>query len=71
MLCLGGPYGRLNSEIGVTTSSGTAEYRIDLLAIPLGTGFVAAAAGEDWNTQLWYRDGAVSNTTRGLSIAVR
>lgn len=71
VLCLGGPYARLNGEIGSATSNGLIEYDVNWNAIPEGTGFVSAVAGEVWNTQVWFRDGAVSNTTEALEVPVR
>ncbi len=71
VLCLGGPFGRLNSQLGTADSNGLIDYSLDWSALPEGQGLVSAMVGEVWNTQVWFRDGAVSNTTEALQIPVR
>ena len=71
-LCLGGTIGRFTNpnQIGSTGANGEFALTIDLAAIPAGSSFVSAAAGETWNFQAWHRDtvGLGSNFTPGLSI---
>ncbi len=57
-LCLGGSIGRYAGpgQILGSGASGTVSLAIDLGAIPSPTGFVSAAAGDEWNFQLWHRD---------------
>ena len=53
-------------------ASGEFSLQIDLGNMPQPTGAVAAAAGETWNFQTWYRDlvGGMptSNFTNGRSV---
>ncbi len=73
-LCLGGAIGRYvgAGQIMNSGAAGEISLTIDLTMIPSPTGFVSAAAGDNWNYQLWYRDtspmGATSNFTNGYSV---
>lgn len=73
-LCLGGMIGRYSMDVRNSMAAGRIDFPIDLTSIPTPTGTVAAAAGETWNYQLWFRDrvgGAnTSNYTNGLAITV-
>ncbi|MEM1453406.1 MAG: hypothetical protein AAGI22_30160 [Planctomycetota bacterium] len=54
---------------------GVVSLRIDLTNVPQPVGPVAAAAGETWNFQGWYRDSvggsATSNFTDGVSVVLQ
>ena len=70
-LCLGGPIGRLGTSGFQTSAAGTLLIDIDWMALPLPMGTTAAAPGETWNFQLWYRDvGGVSHFSPGLAVLV-
>lgn len=58
ILCLGGDIGRYNrpAEIFQVTAQGAAFARIDVAALPLGTGLTAVQPGETWGFQAWHRD---------------
>ena len=64
-ICLGGDIGRFEGNVG----RGPAfSLQIDLSAMPLNPP-AAAAPGETWNFQAWYRDvGSGNNFTDGVSI---
>ena len=47
------------------TGSGEVVFSPDLAALPGG---VVIQPGETWSFQLWFRDGASSNTSDGLAI---
>ncbi|QDV09160.1 hypothetical protein Poly30_47170 [Planctomycetes bacterium Poly30] len=73
-LCLAGAIGRYVGP-GQIKNSGTAgqiDLGINLAMIPQPMGFVAAAAGDTWNFQLWHRDSVMgsstSNFTNGLEL---
>lgn len=74
-LCLGGAVGRVLP--GVQASPvGDLEVPIDLSSIALPGGPVAAALGETWRFQLWYRDvdssgTATSNFTGSVRVELR
>ncbi|MEM9378488.1 MAG: hypothetical protein AAGB93_00970 [Planctomycetota bacterium] len=76
-LCLGGAIGRLvgPGEIQNSGSLGIVSVPVDLTRVPQPTGPVAAAAGETWNFQGWYRDSvggaATSNFTDGVTVVLR
>lgn len=75
-LCLGGPIGRFNGPGQFQNSNefGFANLIVDLDALPLGPGSVAASAGETFNFQAWYRDsnpGQTSNLTGALAVTFR
>ncbi|MEO0661362.1 MAG: hypothetical protein AAFZ87_07495, partial [Planctomycetota bacterium] len=71
-LCLGGGIGRYNraGEILSSGANGSFELSIDLTSIPRPSSTEAAAPGQTWRFQAWYRDsnanGPSSNLTRGL-----
>ncbi|MEM9378998.1 MAG: hypothetical protein AAGB93_03535 [Planctomycetota bacterium] len=73
-LCLGGAVGRFIGPGQIQNSGlvGEISVAIDLSAFPQPNGFVAVAAGETWNFQLWTRDSIggmpTSNFTDGLTI---
>ena len=63
-------------EVQDSGAAGRIDLTIDLNAMPQPTGFDVAAAGDEWNFQLWHRDSnpfgsANSNFTRGLSVVLR
>ncbi|MCP3917340.1 MAG: hypothetical protein GY711_17475 [bacterium] len=64
LLCVGLPFHRF----GVIQSCWTGQFgmRVDLDALP--PGMPPITSGATWNFQLWYRDGALSNTSDGLAI---
>ncbi|MEZ6014407.1 MAG: hypothetical protein R3F49_04785 [Planctomycetota bacterium] len=71
-LCLGGEVGRFNAQIVNSGPFGTFGITLDLASLPSPTGAVAAAAGESWHFQCWYRDAvagaATSNFTDSVAI---
>ncbi len=74
-LCLGGGIGRLigAGQIQASGSSGSISVPVDLQRLPTPNGFVAAAAGQTWSFQAWFRDTlmngtATSNFTDAVSI---
>lgn len=76
-LCLGGAIGRYvgPGQIQQAGPAGTVALTLDLNQVPSPTGFVAAAAGETWNFQTWFRDSngqgqAVSNFSQGLEVTL-
>ena len=72
-LCLGGSIGRYVDQIQSSGSTGTMTLSVDLAAIPQPNGAVAAAVGESWNFQCWFRDAnpqATSNFTDGVSVSL-
>ena len=69
-LCLGGTIGRFISQVGNSGPSGVLQIDVDLANIPLFPP-VAAAPGDTWNFQLWFRDnnpGPTSNFTDAVSV---
>lgn len=68
-LCLGGTIGRL--PIGFADAGGSIDVPVDIAALPVGGSFVAAAAGESWTFQMWYRDGGLSNFTDAAEVVFR
>ena len=69
-LCLGGSIGRFNANIFNSGSCREAQLAIDLTALPTPTGTAAAAVGEAWYFQCWYRD-ANPTPTSNFSSALR
>jgi TLD len=68
-LCLSGQIGRHTAQIGLTLDPGYFSIQVDLNSLPRPKmGPVAVQPGETWNFQGWYRDGATSNFTDGVSI---
>ena len=73
-LCLAGSIGRYVGPGQIQNSGATGSFALalDLTQTPTPTGFVAVAAGEAWNFQVWYRDtiggAATSNFTSAVSI---
>ncbi len=70
-LCLSGAIGRYQGNIFAASSQGQGRLRIDLTQMPTATGTVAAAVGETWSFQAWYRDAnpvPTSNFTDGLAL---
>lgn len=76
-LCLGGTIGRFNGagQIQQSTAAGRISLPIDLMRLPLGGAFVAAAPGETWHFQAWTRDTLqgvpTSNFTNAVSVELR
>ncbi len=68
-LCLGGVIGRINT-IRNAGSGGTYSLALNLMALPQGSGTMAAVAGDTWYFQSWHRDGVGfgSNLTNGVSV---
>ena len=53
---------------------GRTSLEIDLTEIPTPTGFIALAAGQTWNFQLWHRDAnpsGTSNLTNGVQVMLQ
>ncbi len=69
-LCLGGQFGRYNSQIASSGSSGNAVFLMDPGAIPAPFGTDAALAGEQFFWQAWHRDVVNGNATSNLTNAV-
>ena len=68
-LCLAGDIGRHIAQVGQVLGDGTFTVAIDLSALPRPGGVPhTVVAGETWNFQCWFRDGASSNFTDGRSI---
>lgn len=55
-LCLSGPVGRFTQAIQNAGPAGAVSFQPNLGTLPQGTGTVAAAAGDRWTFQYWYRD---------------
>lgn len=75
-LCLGGAIGRFIApgQILNAGAAGAVSLAVDLTAIPTPSALVAAAAGETWHFQGWYRDlnpMATSNYTDAISVELR
>lgn len=74
VLCLGGAIGRYvgPGQVKHSGAAGSISLAIDLDLMPTPSGTVAAAAGETWHFQAWFRDGsptgATSNFTNGHSV---
>ena len=76
VLCLGGTLGRFDQPGQIQNSgfSGRFHLGLNLHALPASTGFVAAAAGETWTFQAWFRDqnpAATSNFSDALAVTFR
>lgn len=69
-LCVGGPFGRFNSQVGSASASGELSVPLDLGALPTPMGTRAALAGEEWFFQAWFRD-PVAPAFSNLSDAAR
>ncbi len=73
-LCLGGQIGRFAGDIFQSSAAGDSTLAIDLTQLPSPTGAVAAAPGETWNFQCWFRDAnpaVTSNFTLPTSITLQ
>lgn len=74
-LCLAGDIGRVLSSVQSSDPLGTLSHPVDWTALPQAAGFVAAAPGETWRFQLWYRDVLLgiptSNLTQGLAVTAQ
>ena len=77
-LCLSGAIGRYvgPGQIKNSGASGTFSLTLNLTQMPTPSGSVAAAAGETWNFQAWFRDSlpggsATSNFTDGVSLSLQ
>ncbi len=68
-LCLGGKIGRFAAQVQNSGSAGTFTVGIDLTALPVWPN-QPALPGETWNFQAWFKDGATSNFTDGLSVTL-
>ena len=63
ILCLGGPFYRINqnpANIFLSNGAGVASTALNFATLPQGQVF---AAGDTWNFQLWYRDQNPTNTS--------
>jgi len=69
-VCLSGDIGRFLPGAFVTDSTGSAEVRPDLAAIPQPFGTVPVLAGETWYCQVWHRDLSMGAVTSNFSTAV-
>ncbi|MCP3919573.1 MAG: hypothetical protein GY711_28900 [bacterium] len=65
-LCLGLPIVRFDQNVLQSGAIGELRMRIDFQNLPQQTVF---QPGETWNFQSWFRDGATSNTSRGVLVA--
>ncbi|QDV06650.1 hypothetical protein Poly30_21650 [Planctomycetes bacterium Poly30] len=75
-LCLGGAIGRYVApgQARPIEPDGRTSLEIDLTEIPTPTGFIALAAGQTWNFQLWHRDAnpsGTSNLTNGVQVMLQ
>lgn len=70
ILCVGSPLIRLNTMGNVQNSGDLGEIRVrlDFQNLPQGT---VILPGSTWHFQCWFRDGASSNTSRGVTVAFR
>lgn len=66
-LCLGGKIGRFVAQLGSTGSAGELGIAVDLAAMPVSRR-KPVQPGETWHFQAWFKDGASSNFTDGLSV---
>jgi hypothetical protein len=66
-LCLGGKIGRFSKQLQSSGSAGTIAINVDLNALPVWRN-QSVLAGETWHFQAWFKDGASSNFTDGLSV---
>ncbi len=72
VICLMGNIGRYNAVSDIIQGP-TGDLTIDLMSIPVNPP-QAAAAGETWDFQCWYRDSnpsTTSNFSDGLSIIIQ
>ncbi|MEM9798812.1 MAG: hypothetical protein AAGA20_00715 [Planctomycetota bacterium] len=72
-LCLSGSIGRF-ADPGMIMNSGPdgrIELAVDLTRLPTPLGFVAAAPGETWHFQAWYRDVSQGQPTSNFTGALR
>ena len=67
-LCVGGNVGRYIDQISNSGIFGEIFLNVDTAAMPQPNGFIPAQAGQTWNFQAWFRDGASSNFTDGYTI---
>jgi hypothetical protein len=65
VLCLGSPLVRFAGNVLNSGATGEVMFSPDLTNLPGG---IVINPGETWNWQMWYRDGATSNTTGGMEI---
>jgi len=71
-LCLAGAIGRVvGGSILNSGAAGSISVAANLTALPQPTGPVAAAAGETWHFQCWFRDVAGSSATSNFSDGLR
>ncbi len=64
-ICFTGQILRFNAQLLDTDASGNGTLRLPLSAAPLG---FDPFTGEDWNFQLWLRDGGTSTTTNAVRV---
>ena len=67
-LCLSAKIGRFAAQVSSTGSAGEFSIPVDLTAMPVSRR-QAVQPGETWHFQAWFKDGASSNFTDGLSVA--
>lgn len=70
-LCIGGNFGRFNSNLVNSGSTGSVDIDLDLTSIPNSTMLFAVMPGETHHFQLWHRDTAApgfSNFSPGVEI---
>lgn len=75
-LCLGSGIGRIigPGQIQWSGASGTISVPVDVQRLPTPNGLVAAAAGQTWSFQAWFRDtlpngAGTSNFTNAVSVS--
>jgi photosystem II stability/assembly factor-like uncharacterized protein len=69
-LCLGGPFGRYQSQAQNSGLLGNITIPVDVTAIAQPTGPVAGQPGQTWFFQAWYRDSVLSIPTSNFTDAV-
>lgn len=67
-LCLSGAIGRHSANALNSGASGEFSLQLNLAAIPTPGGSASVQPGQTWLWQAWFRDGASSNFTNGISI---
>jgi hypothetical protein len=62
-LCLGGAIGRYQNQVQNSGALGVIAIPVNTNALPSPTGPIAAAVGEQWFFQAWYRDANPTSTS--------
>jgi len=66
-LCLSGKIGRFSKQLQSSGGAGAFTINVDLTALPVWRN-QSVLPGETWHFQAWFKDGASSNFTDGLSV---